>query len=131
MRSATITSELVATHARLDEKEIDHVYGPTTISAIKTFQKRNKLTDDGMAGEKTLEKLGKESGTYTVVGFVQQPDIAVPQAPRKPHTDASLAAMWQVHDEVTETPAPKGWGFHGARRPYAGFGYRLWGQSCW
>ena len=35
----------------LDEKEIDHVYGPTTISAIKTFQKRNKLTDDGMAGE--------------------------------------------------------------------------------
>lgn len=34
--------------------------------------------------EKTLEKLGKESGTYTVVGFVQQPDITVPQAPRKP-----------------------------------------------
>ena len=34
--------------------------------------------------EKTLEKLGKESGVYTVVGFVQQPDIQVPQAPRKP-----------------------------------------------
>ena len=34
--------------------------------------------------EKTLEKLAKESGAYTVVGFVQQPDIQVPQAPRKP-----------------------------------------------
>lgn len=34
--------------------------------------------------EKTLEKLGQESGAYTVVGFVQQPDIQVPQAPRKP-----------------------------------------------
>lgn len=34
--------------------------------------------------EKTLEKLGRESGAYTVVGFVQQPDIQVPQAPRKP-----------------------------------------------
>ena len=34
--------------------------------------------------EKTLEKLGKDSGAYTVVGFVQQPDIQVPKAPNKP-----------------------------------------------
>ena len=34
--------------------------------------------------EKTLEKLGQDSGAYTVVGFVQQPDIKVAQAPRKP-----------------------------------------------
>lgn len=34
--------------------------------------------------EKTLQKLGEDSGAYSVVGFVQQPDIQVPKAPRKP-----------------------------------------------
>lgn len=34
--------------------------------------------------EKTLAKLAEESGAFTIVGFVQQPDIQVPQAPRKP-----------------------------------------------
>ncbi|MBL9143461.1 MAG: ThuA domain-containing protein [Verrucomicrobiaceae bacterium] len=35
--------------------------------------------------EKTLQKLADESnGAFTIVGFVQQPDIQVPQAPRKP-----------------------------------------------
>ena len=34
--------------------------------------------------EKALQKIGRESGAFTVVGFVQQPDIQVPQAPRKP-----------------------------------------------
>lgn len=35
--------------------------------------------------EKTLQKLADESKAFTVVGFVQQPDIQVPQAPRKPN----------------------------------------------
>ena len=35
--------------------------------------------------EKALQKLADESnGAFTIVGFVQQPDIQVPQAPRKP-----------------------------------------------
>ena len=34
--------------------------------------------------EKTLEKLGKESGAYTIVDFVRQPDISVPKKPNKP-----------------------------------------------
>lgn len=34
--------------------------------------------------EQTLKKLGDESGAFSVVGFVQQPDIQVPKAPRKP-----------------------------------------------
>ncbi|MBL9116283.1 MAG: ThuA domain-containing protein [Verrucomicrobiaceae bacterium] len=34
--------------------------------------------------EKTLQKLGEESGAFTVVGLVQQPDIKIPQAPRSP-----------------------------------------------
>lgn len=34
--------------------------------------------------EKTLEKLGQESGAYTIVDFARQPDIAVPRKPNKP-----------------------------------------------
>ncbi len=41
--------------------------------------------------EKTLEKLGKESGAYTIVAFLQQPDIMVPKAPGKPKALAADA----------------------------------------
>ena len=34
--------------------------------------------------EKTLQKLGEESGVYTVVDFARQPDIQVPKKPNKP-----------------------------------------------
>lgn len=77
----------------LDEKEIDHVYGPTTISAIKTFQKRNKLTDDGMAGEKTLEKLYSD-------------DARISSSLQKAQASASAAAAKAAKDKKT-TPTPK------------------------
>jgi len=41
--------------------------------------------------EKTLEKLAKESGAYTIVHFIQQPDIQVPKAPNKPRALAADA----------------------------------------
>jgi len=41
----------------LDKKDIDGAYGEKTIAAVKAFQKRNKLRDDGKTGEKTLDKL--------------------------------------------------------------------------
>lgn len=34
--------------------------------------------------EKTLEKLAKESGAFEIVDFARQPDVQVPQRPRKP-----------------------------------------------
>jgi type 1 glutamine amidotransferase len=34
--------------------------------------------------EKTLQKLGEESGVYTVVDFARQPDIQIPRKPNKP-----------------------------------------------
>jgi type 1 glutamine amidotransferase len=55
--------------------------------------------------EKTLEKLGKESGDFTVVGFVQQPDIQVPQAPRKPKdlaADADDNAKKRYANDITK-----------------------------
>lgn len=37
---------------------IDGVYGSQTLAAVKYFQKRNGLTVDGIAGEKTLAAMG-------------------------------------------------------------------------
>ena len=34
------------------------IYGSNTLNAVKKFQRRNGLTADGIAGEKTLEKMG-------------------------------------------------------------------------
>ncbi len=34
--------------------------------------------------EKTLEKLSKESGAYTIVDFARQPEIVIPKKPNKP-----------------------------------------------
>ena len=40
---------------------IDGVYGSQTAEAVKKFQKKNGLTADGVAGEKTLAALGIQS----------------------------------------------------------------------
>jgi len=41
----------------LAKKDVDSHYGEKTIAAVKAFQKRNKLREDGKTGEKTLDKL--------------------------------------------------------------------------
>ena len=41
----------------MDKKDIDSQYGEKTIASVQAFQKRNKLRDDGKAGEKTLDKI--------------------------------------------------------------------------
>ena len=38
--------------------EIDGIYGSKTVAAVKSFQKNNGLTVDGIAGDATLEKMG-------------------------------------------------------------------------
>ncbi len=37
---------------------VDGIYGSGTLAAVKKFQKKNKLTVDGIAGKKTLEAMG-------------------------------------------------------------------------
>lgn len=37
---------------------VDGIYGSQTLSAVKSFQKKNGLTVDGIAGEKTLNAMG-------------------------------------------------------------------------
>lgn len=42
---------------------VDGIYGKQTLEAVKYFQRKNKLTVDGIAGPKTLSAMGISSGS--------------------------------------------------------------------
>ena len=42
---------------------VDGIYGSGTLSAVKSFQKKNGLTADGIAGTKTLQAMGINSSS--------------------------------------------------------------------
>ncbi len=56
-RDVKMLQEQLVDLGYMDESDVDRVYGEKTVEAVKAFQKRNGLTADGKAGEKTLEKL--------------------------------------------------------------------------
>ncbi len=56
-RDVKMLQEQLVDLGYLAESDVDRVYGSVTIEAVKAFQKRNGLSADGLAGEKTLEKL--------------------------------------------------------------------------
>lgn len=49
--------------------EIDGIYGTQTKNAVIAFQKKNGLTPDGIAGAKTLEKIGLPTNTSNSGGY--------------------------------------------------------------
>ena len=42
---------------------VDGIYGSQTVSAVKSFQKKNRLTVDGIAGTQTLKAMGITSSS--------------------------------------------------------------------
>ncbi len=44
---------------------VDGIYGTKTVTAVKSFQRKNGLKVDGIAGEKTLAKMGMTSSKNT------------------------------------------------------------------
>ena len=42
---------------------VDGIYGSQTVSAVKSFQKKNGLTVDGIAGTQTLKAMGITSSS--------------------------------------------------------------------
>lgn len=44
---------------------VDGIYGTKTVAAVKSFQRKNGLKVDGIAGEKTLAKMGMTSSKNT------------------------------------------------------------------
>lgn len=52
--------------------KVDGVYGPKTVVAIKSFQQKNSLTPDGIAGPATLKALGMSTTGSETPGSSQQ-----------------------------------------------------------
>lgn len=44
---------------------VDGIYGSRTVSAVKSFQRKNQLTVDGIAGKATLAAMGIQSSSNT------------------------------------------------------------------
>ncbi len=53
---------------------IDSSYGDRTVEAVKAFQKKNGLTQDGVAGPATLKKLNSSSAVPAKDPVVQEPE---------------------------------------------------------
>lgn len=45
---------------------VDGIYGSQTVSAVKSFQKKNGLTVDGIAGTQTLKAMGITSSSSSI-----------------------------------------------------------------
>lgn len=54
---------------------VDGIYGSSTLSAVKKFQKKNGLTADGIAGKATLEKMGIFSSSSKSSGSVSSSSL--------------------------------------------------------
>ena len=54
---------------------VDGIYGSSTLSAVKKFQRKNGLTADGIAGKATLEKMGMFSSSSKSSGSVSSSSL--------------------------------------------------------
>lgn len=61
----------------LYESQVTGYYGTDTVSAVKKFQKRNKLKQDGKAGEKTIETVNSADAR---VSYTKEQEIAEEKA---------------------------------------------------
>ena len=64
-RDVKLLQEQLVELGYLESDDVDRIYGEKTVEAVKAFQKRNGLTQDGKAGEKTLEKLFSDDAKMT------------------------------------------------------------------
>ena len=94
-RDVKMLQEQLVDLGYLSEKDVDRVYGPTTTEAVKAFQKRNGLTADGLAGEKTLEKLYSEQAKISK------------SLEEKQKTEEKAAKEKEKTQGKTATPTPK------------------------
>ncbi|MCR4622248.1 MAG: peptidoglycan-binding protein [Clostridiales bacterium] len=71
--------------------EVDGKYGDSTFEAIKTFQRINLLTIDGMAGEATQRKLFEDENVLDATGRVYAPFVEPSLLPAPTPTPAPAA----------------------------------------
>ena len=100
----------------LSSSDIDSVYGEGTTAAVTAFQKRNGLTADGIAGEKTLDKLfsddakiskEKEAKEKAAKEKEEKEAKATPEPTKKKQKSSSSTAKATPKPTPKVTPTPK------------------------
>ena len=103
-RDVKMLQEQLVDLGYLEKSDIDSVYGEKTIEAVKAFQKRNNLTADGKAGEKTLEKLFSENAKISKTLEQKQKEAEkTPKATKKATTKPGATPK----PTKKATPTPK------------------------
>ena len=85
--STVVSMQLRLTQLNYLSGNADGIYGPRTFLAVKAFQEKNKLENDGIAGPLTLARLNSAtavaaSGVIPPVTPIPQPNVQVFTAPK-------------------------------------------------
>ena len=103
-RDVKMLQEQLVDLGYLSKDDVDRVYGEKTVEAVKTFQKRNGLTADGKAGEKTLEKLYSDEAKISKELEARQK--AEEKAAKEKEKQTAKATPKPSGKTTTKTPTP-------------------------
>lgn len=82
----------------LERNQITGYYGTDTLSAVKKFQKRNHLTSDGKAGERTLEMINSPDArvSYTKEKEIEEEKAAAKAAAYKKTAEGRIDSLISI-----------------------------------
>ena len=107
-RDVKMLQEQLADLGYLSESDVDRIYGEKTVEAVKAFQKRNGLTADGKAGEKTLEKLFSDGVKVSKeLEDKQKAEAKAAKVTPKPTAKATTKTTSKTTPKTTPKPTPK------------------------
>ena len=123
-RDVKMLQEQLVDLGYLSSKQVDSVYGEVTQAAVVAFQKRNSLTADGKAGEKTLEKLYSDDAKVSSELAAKQ-KAEKEAAEKKAKEEASKAKAQQKAEDAAKAKNAKIDRFLAAARSKLGCEYIL------
>ena len=107
-RDVKMLQEQLADLGYLSESDVDRIYGEKTVEAVKAFQKRNGLTADGKAGEKTLEKLFSDGVKVSKeLEDKQKAEAKAAKVTPKPTAKTTSKTSSKTTPKTTPKPTPK------------------------
>lgn len=108
-RDVKMLQEQLVDLGYMSESAVDRVYGSITVEAVKAFQKRNGLSVDGLAGEKTLEKLYSDEAKISkdLEAKLKAEEKAAAEKEKQEQAKATAKASSSSKTKTTPSPTPK------------------------
>ena len=105
-RDVKMLQEQLVELGYLDADAVDRVYGEITVEAVKAFQKRNGLSVDGKAGEKTLEKLFSDEAKMSkaMESKLKEEEEAAKKAEKEAEKKSTPKPSGKTGSTATPTP---------------------------